>query len=119
MDDTFQMQNILNNLTEVFDNTGFTIQWTYSASYFVRHKLPGAHLCLKSIYLLVSSVELQKHADAIIVYQIDPDLNVMVYNTHKLRGDSYAFVRESKYRDAKSLLEDAKSAQRSLLNLPV
>ena len=119
MDDTFQMQNILDNLTEVFDKTEFTIHWADNSSYIVRHKLPGAHLCAKSIYLLVTSVELQKHADVIIVYRIGPDLKVMVYNTHKLRDDSYAFVREFKYCHPKSFLEDARSAQRSLLALPI
>lgn len=117
MDDTFQMQNILTNLSEVFEGTEFFIHAIHIQDGTVQ-KLPDRHDNDKSIYLMVSSIPLRKACYGIIVYRVDPDLKVTVYNTHKLRGDSYARVREFKYRTPKLLLEDARSTERSLITLP-
>lgn len=118
MDDTFQMQNIINNLIDVFGKTDFTIHWCDGSASFM-DKLPGLHKGSVNTFLLVTNSELQEKVEAIIVYELEKNLNVNVYNTHILRKGNYVHVRSFKYQSAAAMLEDAKSASRSLLAIPV
>lgn len=117
-DETIQMKKILNELTVVFEDTDFFVFATNNILSDMS-RLPDRHDCPNSIYLFISSIELKKVCSATVVYKIDPNLDVFVYNTHVLRNDTFVRVREFKYMTAEGILEDMQSAQRSLLNLPV
>jgi hypothetical protein len=111
------MNNIREDITEAFEGTDFFVLATSSNDETIQ-KLPDIHCDPMSIYLVVSSIQIRKACLGIIIYRIDLDLKVTVYNTHKLRVGSYARIRDFKYEGGKALLEDAYSAQRSLVNLP-
>jgi hypothetical protein len=69
-------------------------------------------------YFIVSSVKMD-NALCSLLYGVNKSGKVFVNNYHALRKNVYAFVRTFDYKDKESFLDDIKSSERSLLNLPV
>ncbi len=116
---------MINELNEVLEGTDYFVV-SVDPDYPLIDRLPGETLGQDKLTLLVNSIALKVRFNnsPIIVYRFDREdennITVKVFNTHSLRPkDTYALVREFKYTTASDLLDDIKSAERSLLNLPV
>lgn len=109
---TFHKASVIEELEEYLPSKGFIV---IKDEQIISVKLPDMD---NESDIQVTSLALQGKACK-IVYWFDSEGLVKVYNTHNLRKGMLAFVRSFIYHTKEDFIDDVKSSERALLNLPI